>query len=172
MTRTSLAGVACSIARASDVVADPWTMLIMRDVLVGITRFDDIAEDLGLSRKVLTARLILLVDEGVLYRERYQEHPPRDLYLPTDKGADLYGVLLALMSWGDRWYSGEAGPPAIIHHRDCDTDNTPVVCCGTCGGALTTDNAGPLPGPGRRVGRGTALFGALVRANAVAAEDS
>jgi DNA-binding HxlR family transcriptional regulator len=158
MTRTSLAGVACSIARATDLFADAWTALIMRDVLLGVTRFDDIAEDLGISRKVLAARLARLVEEGVLVRERYQDRPPREHYRATEKGEQLYPVLLALMDWGDRWYAGEAGPPALVHHLDCGRDTTPVTACAHCGEQLTTRNSTQLPGPGGRVGPGTRVL--------------
>src|SRR5258708_502048 len=136
MTRTSLSDVACSIARATDLFGDAWTALIMRDVLAGVTRFDDLAHDLGISRKVLAARLARLVAEGVLVRERYQERPPREHYRATDKGEELYPVLLALMNWGDRWYSGTAGPPARVHHVGCGQNTTPVLACAHCGEAL------------------------------------
>ncbi|GLW08581.1 HxlR family transcriptional regulator [Microtetraspora sp. NBRC 13810] len=162
MTRTSLADVACSIARATDLFGDAWTALIMRDVLCGITRFDDLANDLGISRKILAARLARLVEEGVLARERYQEHPPREHYQATEKGKELYPVLLALMNWGDRWYAGPAGPPARIHHLTCDQDTTPVATCAHCGGPLTVDNTTQLPGPGGRIGPGTHVLGPLI----------
>jgi DNA-binding HxlR family transcriptional regulator len=162
MTRTPLAGFACSIARATDLFADAWTALIMRDVLLGVTRFDDIAEDLGISRKVLAARLARLVEEGVLAKERYQDRPPREHYLATEKGEQLYPVLLALMAWGDRWYAEEAGPPALVHHLDCDRDTTPVTVCAHCREPLTLRNSTQLPGPGGRVGPGTRVLGPLI----------
>jgi DNA-binding HxlR family transcriptional regulator len=162
MTRTRLAGVACSIARATDLVADAWTALIMRDVLLGVTRFDDIAEDLSISRKVLAARLARLVEEGVLVRERYQDRPPREHYLATEKGEQLYPVLLALMDWGDRWYAGEAGPPALVHHLTCGRDTTPVTVCSHCTEPLTPRNSTQLPGPGGRVGPGTRVLAPLL----------
>lgn len=167
MTRTSLAGVACSIARATDLFADAWTALIMRDVLLGVTRFDDIAEDLGISRKVLAARLARLVEEGVLVRERYQDRPPREHYRATEKGEQLYPVLLALMDWGDRWYAGEAGPPAVVHHLGCGRDTTPVTVCAHCGEALTSRNSTQLPGPGGRVGPGTRVLAPRLATRAV-----
>jgi DNA-binding HxlR family transcriptional regulator len=166
VTRTSLAGVACSIARATDLFGDAWTALIMRDVLLGVTRFDDIAEDLGISRKVLAARLARLVAEGVLTRERYLERPPREHYRATEKGEQLYPVLLALMDWGDRWYAGEAGPPALVHHHDCDHDTTPVTVCAHCHEPLTVQNSSQLPGPGGRIGPGTRVLAPVLAARA------
>jgi DNA-binding HxlR family transcriptional regulator len=164
MTRTSLAAVSCSIARATDLFGDAWTALIMRDVLAGVDTFDDIAADLCLSRKVLSARLSRLVDEGVLTRERYAQRPPRHRYRPTDKGRELYPVLLALMRWGDRWYSGEDGVPVRIRHRDCGADTVPVCACAHCGGELTPDTTDHLPGPGGRLGPGTAVIGRRIAA--------
>jgi DNA-binding HxlR family transcriptional regulator len=158
MTRTSLAGVACSIARATDLFADAWTALIMRDVLLGVTRFDDIAEDLGISRKVLAARLSRLVAEGVLTRERYQDRPPREHYRATEKGEDLYPVLLALMDWGDRWYAAEAGPPVRLRHDACGHDTAPLTVCAHCREPLTVAGTRARPGPGGRVGPGTRVL--------------
>jgi DNA-binding HxlR family transcriptional regulator len=163
VTRTPLTDVACSIARATDLFADAWTALIMRDVLVGVTRFDDLARDLGISRKVLAARLARLVEEGVLVRERYQDRPPREHYLATEKGKDLYPVLLALMRWGDRWY-GASGPPVRIRHLECGHDTEAVTACVHCGHELTADNTTQLPGPGGRVGPGTSVIGPLIAA--------
>ncbi|SFN50686.1 MULTISPECIES: winged helix-turn-helix transcriptional regulator [Actinomadura] len=162
MTRTPLGQVACSIARATDLFGDAWTALIMRDVITGVTRFDDLARDLGISRKVLAARLARLVEEGVLTRERYQDHPPREHYRATAKGEELYPVLLALMAWGDRWYAGPEGPPARIRHLDCGNDTTSVPSCAHCGGTLTPSNTTQLPGPGGRVGPGTQVLGPLL----------
>jgi DNA-binding HxlR family transcriptional regulator len=162
MTRTPLSDVACSIARATDLFGDAWTALIMRDVLLGVTRFDDLATDLGISRKVLAARLARLVEEEVLTREPYQEHPPREHYIATEKGKELYPVLLALMAWGDRWYATPAGPPMRVRHLECGTTTTPVATCAHCGGELTADNTTQLPGPGGAVGPGTRVLGPLV----------
>jgi DNA-binding HxlR family transcriptional regulator len=159
VTRTRLTGVACSIARATDLFADAWTALIMRDVLLGVQRFDDLVEDLGISRKVLAARLGRLVEEGVLVRERYRERPPREHYRATVKGEQLYPVLLALMDWGDRWYAGDAGPPALLRHHDCGHRTTPVTVCEHCSEPLTVHNTSQSAGPGGRVGPGTRVLG-------------
>ncbi|MFI0776571.1 winged helix-turn-helix transcriptional regulator [Streptomyces sp. NPDC021212] len=162
MTRTPLADVACSIARATDLFGDAWTALIMRDVLTGVSRFDDLAHDLGISRKVLAARLSRLVEEGVLVKERYQERPPREHYRATEKGEELYPVLLALMNWGDRWRAGADGAPARIRHLTCDRDTTPVTVCAHCGDPLTVHTTTQLPGPGGHTGPGTRVLGPLL----------
>ncbi|MFI5801421.1 winged helix-turn-helix transcriptional regulator [Streptomyces sp. NPDC051561] len=166
MTRTPLSDVACSIARATDLFGDAWTALIMRDVLVGIRRFDELAQDLGLSRKVLAARLARLVEEGVLTREQYRTRPPREEYVATEKGRELYPVLLALMAWGDKWYAEPAGPPARVRHDTCGHLATPVVACDACREPLTVAGTTQLPGPGGRVGPGTRLLGPLIAARA------
>ncbi|XVQ15294.1 winged helix-turn-helix transcriptional regulator [Spirillospora sp. CA-255316] len=158
MTRVRLADVACSIARATDLFGDAWTALIMRDVMAGVNRFDDLARDLGISRKVLAARLSRLVEEGVLERRPYQDRPPREEYVPTRKGKELSAVLLALIDWGDRWYAGEEGPPALVRHDTCGHDTTPVMTCSHCGGPLGADDTTVRPGPGARVGPGTLLL--------------
>lgn len=105
--RTSLADADCAIAQALDVVGDWWTLLIVRDTARGVHRFDALQHELGVSRKVLTERLKLLVDADVLFREPYQERPVRYEYRLTPRGRALLPVLIALQDWGDAWVSGE-----------------------------------------------------------------
>ncbi|MFF9346241.1 winged helix-turn-helix transcriptional regulator [Streptomyces sp. NPDC014734] len=105
--RTSLADADCAIAQALDVVGDWWTLLIVRDTARGVHRFDALQAELGVSRKVLTERLRLLVDAGVLSREPYQDRPPRYEYRLTRRGRALLPVLIALQDWGDTWVMGE-----------------------------------------------------------------
>ncbi|MFE2653282.1 winged helix-turn-helix transcriptional regulator, partial [Streptomyces sp. NPDC059346] len=104
--RTSLADADCSIAQALDVVGDWWTLLIVRDTARGVHRFDALQQELGVSRKVLTERLRLLVDAGVLAREPYQDRPVRYEYRLTPRGRALLPVLIALQDWGDAWVLG------------------------------------------------------------------
>src|SRR5919112_1114607 len=92
----------CSIARALEVLGDRWTLLVIRDAFLGLRRFDDFQRDLGIARNVLADRLGRLVDEGILERHAYQERPERFEYRLTEKGADLWPVLISLMKWGDR----------------------------------------------------------------------
>ncbi|MCB5166843.1 winged helix-turn-helix transcriptional regulator [Streptomyces bambusae] len=105
--RTSLGDADCAIAQALDVVGDWWTLLVVRDAARGLSRFEEFQRELGVSRKVLTERLKLLVDAGVLSREPYQERPVRHAYRLTARGRALLPVLVALQDWGDTWVLGE-----------------------------------------------------------------
>jgi DNA-binding HxlR family transcriptional regulator len=155
MQRTSLAEFTCSIARTMEIVGEWWTPLILRDVYLGLRRFDQIQSNLEISRKVLSGRLDRLVADGILDRRPYSDRPPRDEYVLTAKGRDLVPALLALMAWGDRWTAGDAGPPAQIRHHGCGELTEPVVACSVCGEPLSADNITAEPGPGARVGPGT-----------------
>ena len=90
----------CSIARTLELVGERWTLLILRDAFRGIRRFDAFQRSLGVARNVLTDRLQLLVDAGILERHRYSERPPRDEYRLTDRGRDLYPDLRNFVSAG------------------------------------------------------------------------
>jgi DNA-binding HxlR family transcriptional regulator len=142
-------GQACSVANALEVVGERWTMLIVRDALLGIRRFDDFQRNLGISRGVLTARLEWLCEEGILERRRYQERPERFEYRLTQKGRDLWPVMMALVRWGDR-YAAENGPPRLIFHRDCDGDVTEHLTCAKCGTDVSLQDVATRPGPGAR----------------------
>lgn len=97
----------CSIAQALTVVGDWWTLLLIRDIVGGVTRFDALQRALGVSRKTLTDRLAMLVERGVLERRPYSEHPPRFEYHLTDSGHGLVPVLIALQDWGSRFVLGD-----------------------------------------------------------------
>ena len=159
MQRTSFADIACSLARAVDVAGEWWTPLIVRDVWIGLRRFDQIQQNLDISRKVLADRLDTLVNEGVLERRPYQERPPRHEYVLTPKGKELMVVLLALLSWGDRWTVGDEGVPMIMRHKGCGEAIEAQVTCSCCGEELRAGNVLLEPGPGVRVGRGTRPLG-------------
>jgi DNA-binding HxlR family transcriptional regulator len=147
MKRTSFSDMRCSIAQALEIVGEWWTLLILRDAFFGVTRFDDWQRRLGIARNVLSARLETLVDEGILERRRYQEHPPRDEYVLTRKGRDLAPVLEALRTWGDR-YAAPDGPPVVLVHDDCGEAVYPVSHCSKCGERLRFGHIHLEPGPG------------------------
>jgi DNA-binding HxlR family transcriptional regulator len=133
--RTSFDAIDCSIARTMAILGEPWTALILRDLFIGITRFDPLHEHLGVSRKVLTQRLNRLVADGIVVRRAYLERPMRYDYTLTDKGWQLCDVLLAVTAWGDRWTMAEAGPPALLSHRG-DHPTTAEIRCSHCGEPL------------------------------------
>ena len=147
MTVTTFADRACSIARTLDIIGDRWTPLVLRDIAMGVSRFDAIQRDLGISRKVLTQRLQALLDHEVIDRTPYQDNPPRHDYVLTEKGTDLAMVLLAIQTFGDKWVFGEAGPPIQWRHLGCGEISRPVTCCEHCGETVGPGDAVPLRGP-------------------------
>lgn len=150
MQRTRFGDMACSIARTLDVIGEPWSPLILRDVFVGITRFDQIQRDLDISRKVLTERLKWLVENGVLERRAYSDRPPRHEYALTAKGLELCDLLMAMVRWGDRHTAGEAGPPVLYRHHACGRVGHVDPRCSECGRPMHASDVDVLPGPGAR----------------------
>jgi DNA-binding HxlR family transcriptional regulator len=125
----------CSIAKALEVVGDRWTILIIREAFFGTARFDDFQRHLGIARTVLTERLGRLVGDGVLEKHRYHEHPERFEYRLTEKGTDLWPVLMSLLSWGDR-HAIDGPPPVVMVHRDCGGRIDDRRMCVRCGDAV------------------------------------
>jgi DNA-binding HxlR family transcriptional regulator len=131
MRRTSFAEMNCSVARTLEVVGEWWTMLVIREAFNGVRRFDDFQGRLGIARNVLASRLQSLVDHGVLERRQYQDRPPRCEYRLTEKGRDLYPVLVSMLDWGDRWTAGPEGPPLKLTH-ECGHAPDPKLVCSHC----------------------------------------
>lgn len=148
MQRTQFGDMYCSIARTLHIAGEPWSPLIVRDVFAGITRFEDMQRDLGISRKVLAERLDWLVENEVLEKRAYSEHPPRYDYVLTQKGQELADVLLAIMAWGDRWTAGDAGPPVLFRHSVCGHLTHAEIRCAACSELLHSQDVEALPGPG------------------------
>jgi len=148
MRRTSLADFRCSLARTVDIIGEWWTPMILRDAFYGRTRFEDFQRSLGIARNVLAVRLDRLVTAGIMERRRYVEHPPRDEYVLTDKGRDLFPVIAALLAWGDRWTAGDEGPPLLLIHETCGKPASLEGTCDQCGQPMTGDTVRPVPGPG------------------------
>src|ERR1700709_2424806 len=113
MERKSFGHMQCPIARSLERVGEWWSILILRDAFYGVTRFDEFQQSLGVAPTMLTKRLGVLVEAGLLERRRYQERPPRYEYLLTDRGRDFRPVLLALLEWGNRHYAPD-GPSVEI----------------------------------------------------------
>ena len=123
----------CSIARALEIVGERWTLLILRDAILGMERFEEFQEDLGIASNVLTNRLKLLCDEQVLARVPDPQRPGRPKYVLTEKGAELGPALIVLMKWGDRHYPTPTGPPRLTLHAGCGGNFGPDLRCDRCG---------------------------------------
>jgi DNA-binding HxlR family transcriptional regulator len=152
MLRRDYSNQRCSLAGTLELIGERWTLLIIRNAFLGIRRFDDHQEALGIARNVLQARLERLVEEGIMRRERYQERPERYEYRLTKKGVELWPVLVALMQWGDRHVYPE-GAPLVLQHKDCGGGVDPHRRCDRCGAELEAWDVEPGFGPGALPGQ-------------------
>jgi DNA-binding HxlR family transcriptional regulator len=137
----------CSIAAALEVVGERWSLLIVRDIFLGLRRFDELQSDLGIARNVLHTRLTKLLEQGVLEKRPYQERPVRWEYRLTAKGLDLWPTVVSLMHWGDR-HASPNGPPVLLEHRGCGGAVDPHRICETCGERLSAIDVRARKGPG------------------------
>jgi DNA-binding HxlR family transcriptional regulator len=152
MQRKSLTRDECPIARSLDRVGEWWSILIMRDALQGLRRFDEFSRSLGIAPNMLTRRLTALVDAGMLERKAYSERPPRYEYVPTAKGEDFRMVLMSLVAWGNRHYAEEGASVQVVERgtgrlvqpmmADADGQVVPMEAC--------TLQAGPAASAGMR----------------------
>lgn len=138
----------CSVARTLSVVGDRWTLLVLRDCFLGTRRFEEFQKSIGMSRHRLTDRLNKLVENALLEKKPYQNNPPRSEYVLTQKGLDIYPVLVTLTGWGNKWMSDEDGIPLEYHHKGCDHKTQPVLSCDHCGEQLEARDVYVAPGPG------------------------
>jgi DNA-binding HxlR family transcriptional regulator len=145
MLKRDYEGQNCSIARALEVVGERWTLLIVRDAILGVRRFEEFQESLGIARNVLTERLNRLVEEGILERVRYSERPERFEYRLTNKGRDLNISLVGLRQWGDKHVS-EKAPHILRRKADKKRVVAALVPKGTA--ILRADEVELVPGPG------------------------
>src|SRR3974377_1569046 len=151
----------CSMARAVSVIGDRWTLLILRDCFLRVHRFEDFHERLGIPRPILPRGLKNLVDEFVLVRVPYQQRPLRYEYRLTQKGLDLYPIVMAIVHWGDVYMAGKKGRP-LLHTPDlCGKDFDPVMVCSECGAPLSPRQAQVHTGPGAKYPRHTATADSL-----------
>jgi DNA-binding HxlR family transcriptional regulator len=142
----------CAIGAATAIIGERTTFLVLREIFGGVRRFDDIQRRTGAPRQVLSDRLARLVLEGLLRKVPYQQNGQRSRheYRLTDKGLDLYPVLVALMQWGDRYEGDPAGPPILLTHRDCGEPVRLQLSCDAGHVVPSAREVTPLPGPGAR----------------------
>jgi DNA-binding HxlR family transcriptional regulator len=144
-------GQICSIARSLELVGERWTLLVIREVFNGHRKFSEMQRSLGVARNVLTARLQTLVDEGILERRPYSERPERYEYFLTEKGLDLWPLMIALMHWGDKYEPLPGGRPTIVVHKgECGGEIDDRRICTKCGKPLTVREARAIEGPGMK----------------------
>lgn len=120
----------CAVERTLSIIGERWTLLVLREAFLGVRRFDQLRRNTGVARNILSDRLNTLVANGILRRELYQERPQRYEYRLTEKGVDLYPVLLTLMDWGSRHLEGRA---MTLTHKECGATAMPHLACPDCG---------------------------------------
>ena len=147
MRRASFEQLNCSVAQTLEVVGDWWSLLIVRDIFFGVTRFDDIQRRLGIARNTLTDRLDWLSDHGVLTRAPYGDSGNRHEYRLTEKGRDLQPVLLAMVAWGDKWGATAKHPPLQPSDQNGDPVELRIVNART-GRRVPRDKVRMLPAKG------------------------
>ncbi|MEF2979380.1 winged helix-turn-helix transcriptional regulator [Subtercola sp. YIM 133946] len=148
MKRTDTSDWPCTIARASVIFGDAWNVLILREAFYRNRRFDGMQEALGIGRNILTDRLKTLVEEGLLERAPYQNHPARYEYLLTQKGRDTYPVLLAMATWGRAHALGPDEDPLIFEHAACGHEFDGMIACSQCGEQVRLEDIRFHRGPG------------------------
>jgi len=127
MRRTRFDAAPCPIARATDLIGDWWTPIVLRDAMFGRKRFEDFQVGLGVPRAILARRLARLVEEGLMEKVLYQERPKRYEYHLTEKGRAFFDVLAAMWSWGAEWLWKSGGPPVMLVDRETRQEVKPVV---------------------------------------------
>ncbi len=138
----------CAVGNTLAIVGERKTLLVLREAFLGVRRFDRIHANTGIARNILSDRLNTLVAEGILRRERYQDRPERYEYRLTEKGLDLYPVLITLMDWGMKHATGGMEPAMLLQHRGCGATVLPHLTCPACGEPTTARDMRALPGPG------------------------
>ncbi|MEU3789105.1 winged helix-turn-helix transcriptional regulator [Streptomyces fructofermentans] len=136
----------CSMARALEIIGERWTLLVIRDAFYGVRRYNDFLVHLGIPRAVLAARLRTLTGAGVLARHRYQESPPRDEYVLTERGQALWPTVRSLALWGRVHFTERQ--LRHFRHAPCGTELGPYGECPSCGTVVPLGDIEMTPGPG------------------------
>ncbi|MDF1781304.1 MAG: helix-turn-helix domain-containing protein [Alcanivoracaceae bacterium] len=136
--------VPCPVARSLSVIGDRWTLLVIRNAFFGMSRFDQFQRNLGVTRHVLTERLNRMVECDILQKVLYQQRPPRYEYQLTDKGRDIYPILMTLTAWGDKWMPLQQGASLFFRHKECGKIFTPILHCSECGEAAGVETVMPV----------------------------
>lgn len=147
----------CSVAAALAVVGEKWTLLVLREAFFGLRRFEEFRQVVGCARNILSDRLAKLVENELLSRIAYREDGQRERceYQLTERGVELFPVLVALMQWGDRWLAGKAGGPVVVRHQHCGAAVRVELRCADGHGPLSPGDTMATPGRGAKLAEGT-----------------
>jgi len=137
-----------SVGAAAELLGDRWTFLILREAFFGTRRFNEFAENLGLSRNILSSRLKLLVSRGIFEQHPYGPSEARNEYRLAEAGRDIFPIVVALLQWGDRHLVGAHGPSIVLKHTRCGNDADPLLVCRACHEPIELGEILPTPGPG------------------------
>lgn len=148
MKHVSFATTNCSLAQSIEMVGEWWSLLILREAFFGVRRFSDFERYLGISRNILTARLSKLVAAEILLRAPARDGGKRLEYFLTDKGRELYPVLVAIMQWGDKWATGPGSEPICILDKQNREAIAGITVRASDGRELTARDVAYVPGPG------------------------
>ena len=138
----------CSLEATASIIGDRQTLLVLRESFLRVRRFGEFQRNTGLARNILADRLQALVGNGILERREYQDRPQRFEYRLTQKGLDLYPILLGLMEWGAKYETGKEGTLVTLRHKACGAVGSPQLACPGCGEPVTASDMEALPGRG------------------------
>jgi DNA-binding HxlR family transcriptional regulator len=137
-----------SVGAATELLGDRWTFLILREAFFGTRRFNEFAENLGLSRNILSSRLKMLVSQGIFEQRPYGPSGARNEYRLAEAGRDIFPIVVALLQWGDKHLAGSRGPSIVLKHTRCGDDADPQLVCRACQEPIELGEILPTPGPG------------------------
>ncbi len=124
--------ISSSVAEVVNILGDTWSILLIRDACMGLSRFDDFQRHLGVARNVLSNRIKKLISVGIFERVAYSERPLRYEYHLTEKGSELWVLIAVLRQWGDRWIAPEGKAPFSVRHKECGGRLNAKVECASC----------------------------------------
>lgn len=149
----------CSVARTLSILGDRWTMLIIRDLFLGNNKFTDLHKSLGITKHRLSDRLNRLVDDGIVSKVLYDESRGWYRYQLTEKGLELFPIIITITQWGDKWKKDSDGVPLQFVHKSCEHVCKPELHCNVCGKPIDAFSMKVKPGPGllKKLARGESL---------------
>lgn len=128
----------CSVGRSVEILGDRWIIFIIREAFFGVRNYDEFRLNLGIATNILTDRLKWLVENKIFEIRKDKKDARKKIYMLTEKGQDLFPIILSFIKWGDKWLADESGPPLIFQHK-CGNNLKPVMCCEHCDEVIEMD---------------------------------